>query len=323
MVLITGAAGFIGYHTSIKFIENKIKVVGIDNINNYYSTKLKLDRIKNLKKNKFKKYFRFYKTDITDQKKMEKIFKKEKIKYVIHLAAQAGVRYSLIEPYSYTKNNLMGTSVILELSRKYRIKDLFLASTSSVYGLNKRYPFHEGLNTDSPAQYYAATKKSNEVMTFSYSHLFKLRATIFRFFTVYGPWGRPDMALFKFTENMLKKKPIQVFNYGNHVRDFTYVEDVSNIILKLYKKKKNYNFNIFNIGNNKPVNLKVYINEIEKNLNIKSKKKYLPLQVGDVYKTFSDSRKIYKFIKYKPKTDVKYGIKKFIEWYINYFKIKK
>tara|TARA_B100000965_G_scaffold397589_1_gene414348 strand:- start:3415 stop:4395 length:981 start_codon:yes stop_codon:yes gene_type:complete len=323
MILITGAAGFIGYHTSKKFLENKMKVVGVDNINNYYSKKLKLDRIKNLKKSKFKNYFKFYKVDITDEKRMEKIFKKEKIKFVIHLAAQAGVRYSLVNPNSYTKNNLLGTSTILELSRKYKIKDLYLASTSSVYGLNKKYPFSENLNTDRPGQYYAATKKSNEVMAFSYSHLFKLRSTVFRFFTVYGPWGRPDMALFKFTNNMIKRKPIPVFNYGNHVRDFTYVEDVANILFKVFKKKKNYNFNIFNIGNNKPVNLKVYIKEIEKNLNIKSKKKLLPLQTGDVYKTFSDSNKLYKFIKYKPKTDVKYGIKEFVKWYINYFNIKK
>uniref|UniRef100_UPI00094CCE69 NAD-dependent epimerase/dehydratase family protein n=1 Tax=Pelagibacter ubique TaxID=198252 RepID=UPI00094CCE69 len=289
----------------------------------YYSKKLKIDRIKNLRKNKFNQYFKFYKTDITNQKSMEKIFSREKIKYVVHLAAQAGVRYSLINPNSYTKNNLIGTAIILELSKKYKIKDLFLASTSSVYGLNKEYPFKENLKTDSPAQYYAATKKSNEVMAFSYSQLYKLRTTVLRFFTVYGPWGRPDMALFKFTANMLKKKSIPVFNYGNHIRDFTYVEDVANIIFKIFKKKKKYNFNIFNVGNNKPVNLKIYIKEIEKNLNVKSKKQLLPLQTGDVYKTFSDSSKLYKFIKYKPKTNVSYGIKEFIKWYINYFKVKK
>ena len=323
MILITGSAGFIGYHTTKKFIENKIKVIGVDNINDYYSKKLKIDRIKNLRKNKFNQYFKFYKTDITNQKSMEKIFSREKIKYVVHLAAQAGVRYSLINPNSYTKNNLIGTAIILELSKKYKIKDLFLASTSSVYGLNKEYPFKENLKTDSPAQYYAATKKSNEVMAFSYSQLYKLRTTVLRFFTVYGPWGRPDMALFKFTANMLKKKSIPVFNYGNHIRDFTYVEDVANIIFKIFKKKKKYSFNIFNVGNNKPVNLKIYIKEIEKNLNIKSKKKFLPLQTGDVYKTFSDSSKLYKFIKYKPKTNVNYGIKEFIKWYINYFKVKK
>ena len=316
--LITGSAGFIGFHLSKKLLSEGFNVLGVDNLNNYYDQKIKQDRNNILKK--YKNY-RFNKIDIKDYKKLDRIFKKNSIHGVVNLAAQAGVRYSLKNPRSYIENNINGFFNILELSKKYRVKKFIYASTSSIYGLQKRFPLKENFNTDNPIQLYAATKKSNELMATSYSHLYKMDTIGLRFFTVYGPWGRPDMALFKFTKNIIKGKPIEVFNKGKHERDFTYVDDIVNGIFNIINNKKSrFGAKIFNIGNGKKIKLLKYIQLIEKNLDRKSKKKFLPLQKGDVIKTLSDTKLIKKHYNYQPKTNVSYGVKKFIEWYISYFK---
>ena len=334
-ILVTGSAGFIGFHLSIKLLNMGKEVVGIDNINNYYDPKLKNSRLKILKKYKS---FNFYKIDIQNENKLKKVFIKNKIKYVINLAAQAGVRYSLINPKSYINTNIIGFYNILNLSRIYKVKHFVSASTSSVYGALKNLPFKESYSTDHPIQLYAATKKSNEIIAHSYSHIYNIPTTGLRFFTVYGPWGRPDMALFKFTKNILLKKKIEVFNFGKHTRDFTYVEDiVQGIIKSIYnipKSNKNFNFKkpllsyssapftIYNIGNGKSVKLMKYIREIENYLKIKSKKKFLKLQKGDIQDTHSDLTKIKKKLNYKSTTSVKEGVKKFLDWYLLYYKIK-
>ena len=316
--LITGSAGFIGFHLSKKLLSEGFNVLGVDNLNNYYDQRIKQDRNKILKK--YKNY-RFNKIDIKDYKKLDRIFKKNSIHGVVNLAAQAGVRYSLKNPRSYIENNINGFFNILELSKKYRVKKFIYASTSSIYGLQKKFPLKENFNTDNPIQLYAATKKSNELMATSYSHLYKMDTIGLRFFTVYGPWGRPDMALFKFTKNIIKGKPIEVFNKGKHERDFTYVDDIVNGIFNIINNKKSrFGAKIFNIGNGKKIKLLKYIQLIEKNLDRKSKKKFLPLQKGDVIKTLSDTKLIKKHYNYQPKTNVSYGVKKFIEWYISYFK---
>ena len=316
--LITGSAGFIGFHLSKKLLSEGFNVLGVDNLNNYYDQRIKQDRNKILKK--YKNY-KFNKIDIKDYKKLYKIFKKNSIHGVVNLAAQAGVRYSLKNPRSYIENNINGFFNILELSKKYRVKKFIYASTSSIYGLQKKFPLKENFNTDNPIQLYAATKKSNELMATSYSHLYKMDTVGLRFFTVYGPWGRPDMALFKFTKNIIKGKPIEVFNKGKHERDFTYVDDIVNGIFNIIiKKKSKFGAKIFNIGNGKKIKLLKYIQLIEKNLNRKSKKKFLPLQKGDVIKTHSDTKLIKKHYNYEAKTEVSYGVKKFIEWYVSYFK---
>tara|TARA_B100000989_G_scaffold259306_1_gene209443 strand:- start:960 stop:1928 length:969 start_codon:yes stop_codon:yes gene_type:complete len=316
--LITGSAGFIGFHLSKKLLSEGFNVLGVDNLNNYYDQKIKQDRNNILKK--YKNY-RFNKIDIKDYKKLDRIFKKNSIHGVVNLAAQAGVRYSLKNPRSYIENNINGFFNILELSKKYRVKKFIYASTSSIYGLQKKFPLKENFNTDNPIQLYAATKKSNELMATSYSHLYKMDTIGLRFFTVYGPWGRPDMALFKFTKNIIKGKPIEVFNKGKHERDFTYVDDIVNGIFNIINNKKSrFGAKIFNIGNGKKIKLLKYIQLIEKNLDRKSKKKFLPLQKGDVIKTLSDTKLIKKHYNYQPKTNVSYGVKKFIEWYISYFK---
>ncbi len=316
--LITGSAGFIGFHLSKKLLSEGFNVFGVDNLNNYYDQKIKQDRNKILKK--YKNY-KFNKIDIKDYKKLDMIFKKNSIIGVVNLAAQAGVRYSLKNPRSYIENNINGFFNILELSKKYKIKKFIYASTSSIYGLQKKFPLKENFNTDNPIQLYAATKKSNELMATSYSHLYKMDTIGLRFFTVYGPWGRPDMALFKFTKNIIKGKPIEVFNKGKHERDFTYVDDIVNGIFNIIiNKKSKFGAKIFNIGNGKKIKLLKYIQLIEKNLNQKSKKKFLPLQKGDVIKTHSDTKLIKKHYNYEAKTEVSYGVKKFIEWYVSYFK---
>ena len=247
--LITGSAGFIGFHLSKKLLSEGFNVLGVDNLNNYYDQKIKQDRNNILKK--YKNY-RFNKIDIKDYKKLDRIFKKNSIHGVVNLAAQAGVRYSLKNPRSYIENNINGFFNILELSKKYRVKKFIYASTSSIYGLQKKFPLKENFNTDNPIQLYAATKKSNELMATSYSHLYKMDTIGLRFFTVYGPWGRPDMALFKFTKNIIKGKPIEVFNKGKHERDFTYVDDIVNGIFNIINNKKSrFGAKIFNIGNGK------------------------------------------------------------------------
>jgi len=317
-ILITGAAGFIGYHLSKKILNKNTEVIGIDNINNYYDINLKKNRIKELKKNK---KFQFYKIDICEYKKLNDIVKKNKIKYIIHLAAQAGVRYSIKDPRTYFKSNLEGFFNVLEISRHNNIKHLIYASTSSVYGDSKKFPLSETNRTDKPLSFYAATKKSNEVMAHSYSYIYKLPCTGVRFFTVYGPFGRPDMALFKFTKNILNNQPIELYNKGNHFRDFTYIDDIVDGIYSLIKKqsKKSIPYEIFNIGNGTPNKLLDYLKHIENNLNKISKTKKLPLQVGDIVKTHSNINKLKKFTSYKPKTNIKIGISRFIEWYKDYY----
>ncbi len=319
-ILVTGAAGFIGYHLIKKILNKNKKVIGIDNINSYYDTNLKKDRINNLKK--YKK-FSFYKIDLSNYKKLNDIVKKNKINIIIHLAAQAGVRYSIKYPRTYFKSNLEGFFNILEISKDNKVKHLIYASTSSVYGDSKKFPLNENDRTDQPLSFYAATKKSNEVMAHSYSHIYKLPCTGVRFFTVYGPFGRPDMALFKFTKNIINNHSIELFNNGKHLRDFTYVDDIVDGIYSLINKqsKKTIPYEIFNIGNGTPKKLLDYLKYIEKNLKKKSKTKRLPLQVGDVVKTHSNINKLKKYTGYKPKTNIKIGIEKFIEWYKDYYKI--
>ena len=331
-ILITGCAGFIGFHVCKKFLEKNYVVYGLDNINKYYDINLKKNRIKQLKK--FKK-FKLFKIDLSNKTQLKKIFKNYSFSKVINLAAQAGVRYSLINPESYVKSNLIGFFNLIELSKTHKIKHFIYASTSSVYGMNNKQTLSEKDPVDHPIQFYAATKRSNELIAHSYSHLFNLPTTGLRFFTVYGPWGRPDMALFLFTKNILKNKPINVFNYGNHVRDFTYVEDIAKSVYlisnktphKKKNKKKYYAFEssapfrVLNIGNNKPVKLLNYIKQIELKLKKKAIKRYLPLQKGDIKKTLSDSSLLSKIIKFKPKTSIKHGINKFIDWYLDYYNV--
>jgi len=321
--LVTGAAGFIGMHTSSKLLKLNYQVVGIDNLNNYYSKRLKLDRLKILKK--FKK-FNFFKINIESKTKLENIFSKFKPTHVLHFAAQPGVRYSLKNPEAYTKSNLVGFSNILEICRNKKIKHLVLASSSSVYGGIKKFPFSESQNVDKPISFYAATKKSNELMAHAYSHLYKIPVTCLRFFTVYGPFGRPDMSPFLFTKAINNGIPIKVFNKGKMFRDFTYIEDIVEAIIKISKKPPKITtktlapYKIFNIGNNKPINLITYINIIEKALGKKGIKKYFPMQKGDMKYTHANISQLKSWIKFKPKTNMNKGISNFIKWYRNYYK---
>ena len=322
-ILITGAAGFIGFHTSIKLLEKDHKVYGIDSLNNYYSVKIKKDRLKLLKK-LGKKNFCFFKNNLTNENYIIKIIKKYKISVIIHLAAQAGVRHSLKNPMDYVKNNIIPTTNLLEACKKTRkIKHFLLASTSSVYASSTKTPFNENDPADFPLQFYAATKRSTELMAHSYSHLYNIPFTILRFFTVYGPYGRPDMALFKFTKNIIKNQSIELFNKGRHLRDFTYVDDIVDGIFSLIKKHsvKSIPYEIFNIGNGSPKKLLDYLKFIEKNLKRKAKIKKLPLQTGDIIKTHSDIKKLKKLTGYNPKININIGIKKFIEWYKDYYKV--
>ena len=332
-ILVTGAVGFIGFHLSKKLILNGHTVIGIDSINNYYDTKIKFDRLKILKNVSNK--FIFKKGDISNSSFVEKIFKKFKIDQVVNLAAQAGVRYSIKNPKAYLESNLIGFFHILDCSNRYKVNHLIYASTSSVYGNNSKLPFKESRHADHPIQFYAATKRSNELMAHSYSSLYKLPTTGLRFFTVYGPWGRPDMALFIFTKNILEGKKIDLFNYGNHIRDFTYVDDIVEPILRLINKPINLKnkkikltdpsespapFRIYNIGNNDPKKLMQFVRAIEKKLEIKAKINFKPLQKGDVYETYADTSKLLLATKYKSKTNMEKGIGNFVDWFRDYYK---
>ena len=332
-IIVTGAAGFIGMHVSRRLLNHGHNVIAVDNMNTYYDKTLKQNRLRS-----FSNYrnFIFYEQDISDKNAILDIFSQAKAECVINLAAQAGVRYSLIDPDAYGRSNLIGFLNILEACRISNISHLIYASSSSIYGSNEEKPFKEIHNTDHPVSLYGATKKANEIMAHSYSHLFQLPTTGLRFFTVYGPWGRPDMALFKFTKAILEDKPINIHNHGNMVRDFTYIDDVADAITQLINipatADVNYNthtpdanisnspWRIFNIGNGKPTSLMNYISAIEKALGKEAKKNFLPFQQGEVLETAADTQSLENWIGFKPKTPVVQGVEKFIEWYRSYYK---
>jgi len=318
-ILVTGCAGFIGFHISVFLLKKNIYVTGIDNIDNFYDIKLKKNRLKILKSYR---NFSFSKFDLIHKTKLNLFVKKNRIKIIIHLAAQAGVRYSVKNPNAYFKSNTEVFFNVLEVSRIQKIKHLMFASTSSVYGENDNYPTPETSNTEKPMSIYAATKKSNETMAYAYSNIFKLPCTGMRFFTVYGPYGRPDMALFKFTKNIIEKKNIELFNNGNHARDFTYINDVIKGIFGIINKpqKNSIPFNIVNIGSGQSIKLKEFVKLIEKNLGVRAKIKKLTFQKGDIKKTHSDIKKLNSYTGYEPKVGIEVGIKKFIDWYKEYYK---
>ena len=316
-ILVTGAAGFIGFHTCLS-LQTKHKVYGLDNLNNYYDVNLKKSRLKILKKNK---NFEFLKTDIQN-KNLHNKFKRVKLDIIINLAAQAGVRHSLKEPFSYIDSNILGQINLLEFAKKIKIKKFIYASSSSVYGGNEKMPFSVKDRVDKPISLYAASKKSTELLAECYSHLFKIKCIGLRFFTVYGPWGRPDMATFIFTKKILENKKINIFNYGNMKRDFTYIDDIVKGIKGAVNLKGDYKHKIYNLGNNKPEDLKRFISIIEKNLKVKAKRNLLPIQPGDVVKTSANIDESKRELNFNPKTSVDEGIPKFIEWYKQYYKIK-
>ncbi len=319
-ILVTGAAGFIGYSLCKHLLKGNNKVFGLDNFNNYYDKKLKYNRYKDLKK--VNSSFKIYKINLENINKVNFIFQKHKFDYVYHFAAQAGVRYSINDPDLYFKTNIFGFYNVLKCCEKFKVKHLIFASSSSVYG-DKLSKSSESDNTDHPLQFYAATKKSNEVMAHSFSNIYKLPTTAVRFFTIYGPWGRPDMSLFKFTNSILNKKIVYLYNSGNHKRDFTYIDDIVVPLKKLMKKqlKNEIPFQIFNLGNGESVSLKKFLNELKKTLKLKPKIKYLNKQKGDVKNTLSDNLKSKKKLNFKSSTNYKKGIKKFVKWYLNYYKI--
>ena len=331
-ILITGSSGFIGFHLTKLFLEKKHKVHGYDSMNNYYDVKLKKARL-----NILKKYhnFSFTKANLENEKMLKKIFKRFKPKIVIHLAAQAGVRYSIDKPRVYLDSNIIGTYNVIEASHLLKVKHLIMASSSSVYGANKNVPFKEIDKTETQLSIYASTKKANESMAHSYSNIWKIPITMLRFFTVYGPWGRPDMALFKFTKGILTNKKIDIYNKGKMFRDFTYIDDIIKGIELLIdkvpsnKKLNKYSndslspvapFRILNIGNSKKVFLLDFINQLEKELGKKAIRNYMPLQKGDVKLTLSNTSLLRKITSYKADTNYKLGIKKFLNWYKDYYK---
>ena len=329
---VTGSAGFIGSSVCIKLLERGDNVIGVDNHNDYYDPKVKDARLERLTKHS---NYQHYKIDLSDQKSLNKLFENHKIKKVINLAAQAGVRYSIENPLAYINSNIVGFAHILENCRNHDVEHLVYASTSSVYGANTKMPFSEHDSANHPLSVYAASKKSNELMAHTYSYLHKLPTTGLRFFTVYGPWGRPDMALFKFTKAILEEKSIDVFNHGNHTRDFTYIDDIVEGVIKTLDNTATSNikwnsdqpdsasskapWRIYNIGNNNPVKLMDYIEALEKALGKKAKINFLPLQPGDVPDTFANVSNLTKNFHYKPSTSVIDGISNFIKWYKDYY----
>jgi len=321
-ILVTGCAGFIGFHLCLNFFKKKnYQVFGIDNLNEYYDIDLKKNRLKILKKNK---NFSFYKINFCDYEKLITNFNKNNYDCVVHLGAQAGVRYSIMNPSTYLKNNVDGFFNILETSRLTKIKHLLFASSSSVYGNSVNFPLSENEFTDTPMSFYAASKKSNEILAHSYSNIYKLPITGLRFFTVYGPFGRPDMSLFLFTKAILNNKKIFLFNSGNHTRDFTYVDDVAKSIEKLIRKKPKTKipFDIYNIGSDSPIHLKSFLSILEKFLGKKAKIINKPMQKGDVIKTHANVDKLKKRVGFKPITSIESGIKSFVEWYLEYYNLK-
>ncbi|WP_179354454.1 NAD-dependent epimerase [Winogradskyella vidalii] len=337
-ILVTGAAGFIGYYVSKILLSKGHQVIGLDNINDYYDVNLKYDRLLELgiDKAEASKFntdcksktsdFGFIRMNLENREELPKLFEKEKFDIVCNLAAQAGVRYSLENPETYVDSNLVGFLNILECCRNNNIKHLVYASSSSVYGMNKKIPFSTEDNVDYPISLYAATKKSNELMAHTYSHLFKIPTTGLRFFTVYGPWGRPDMAMFLFTDAIVNDRPIKVFNHGNMERDFTYIDDIVEGVVRVIEKpaterieEKNY-YKVYNIGNNNSVKLLDFIKEIEVNLNKEATKNMMEMQPGDVERTWADVDELIKDYNYSPNTSIKNGVKSFIDWFKDYYK---
>lgn len=315
--LITGAAGFIGFHLSKKFCEEGIEVSGIDNLNPYYNVKLKEDRLNELSRYK---NFRFIKLDLNDKENLERAFEKYKFENVINLAAQPGVRYSITNPEESIRNNINAFFNLLECCRKFKVRSLIFASSSSVYGNSSKTPFSIKENVDHPVSLYAATKKSNELMAYTYHHLYNIPVTGLRFFTVYGPWGRPDMAYFKFTEKILKGEKIDIYNFGKMERDFTYIDDVTESIFRLVNKELKNEYRLFNIGGEHPVNLLYFIETLEKSLGKNAIKNLCEMQPGDVLVTCSDSSELSDYTGFKPSVRIEEGIKKFVDWYRNYYK---
>jgi UDP-glucuronate 4-epimerase len=333
-ILVTGAAGFIGSAFALRLLERGDTVYGIDNMNDYYDVRLKEAR---LQRTKDRRHFEFQKLDIIDRGAMAELFQKQKFDAVMHLAAQAGVRYSITNPQSYIDSNLVGFGNILEGCRHSGVKHLVFASSSSVYGANTKLPFSEHDNVDHPVSLYAATKKANELMAHCYSHLYDLPCTGLRFFTVYGPWGRPDMALFKFTKGILEGDPIPVFNHGKMIRDFTYIDDIVEGIVRVIDRPASPNpgwsgktpdpatsyarYRIYNIGNNQPVELMHYIEVLEKCLGKKAKFQMLPMQEGDVPATSANVESLENDVGFRPRTSVEQGITRFVEWYKSYHRV--
>jgi len=331
-IVVTGSAGFIGSSVCFKLLERGDNVIGVDNHNDYYDPKIKDARLERL--SKYPNY-QHHKVDLSDQKKLENIFKNCNPQKVVNLAAQAGVRYSIENPLAYISSNIVGFANILENCRHYQIEHLVYASTSSVYGANTKMPFSEHHSANHPLSVYAASKKSNELMAHTYSHLYKIPTTGLRFFTVYGPWGRPDMALFKFTKAILEEKPIDVFNHGKHTRDFTYIDDIVEGVIKTLDNHATSNLNwnsnqpdpassnapwcVYNIGNNQPVKLMSYIDALEKALGKKAKINFLPLQPGDVQDTYASVDNLKEKFNYKPSTSVFEGVSNFVKWYKGYY----
>jgi len=334
-ILVTGAAGFIGFHVCKQLLERGEEVTGIDNMNDYYDVSLKEARLSMLLPYAG---FRFVRMDIADRSAMEELFRTGAFEKVVNLAAQAGVRYSLINPHAYIESNIVGFTNILEGCRHNGVKHLVYASSSSVYGANETMPFSVHDNVDHPLSLYAASKKANELMAHTYSHLYNLPTTGLRFFTVYGPWGRPDMALFLFTDAIVNNKPIKVFNFGKHRRDFTFVDDITEGIIRTLDHTAEPNpewsglkpdpgtsrapWRVYNIGNSSPVDLMDYIKAIEDQLGRTAEKEYLPLQPGDVPDTYADVDQLMQDVNYKPETTVQQGIKRFVAWYKEYYKVQ-
>lgn len=332
-VLVTGAAGFIGMHVSQVLLARGDTVVGLDNLNDYYDPQIKRDRLARLTPSDA---FRFEQIDIADRPDIERLFASHGFDKVVHLAAQAGVRYSLTNPHAYIQSNVVGFTNVLEGCRHNGVKHLVYASSSSVYGGNTHLPFSEHHNVDHPVSLYAATKKANELMAHTYSHLYGLPTTGLRFFTVYGPWGRPDMALFLFTKAILERRPIDVFNHGQMVRDFTFVDDIVEGVVRVLDRdavpgagydpslpdpaRSNVPYRIFNIGNNSPVKLMEFVDAIEAALGVPAQKRFLPLQDGDVPATFADVSELTEWTGFRPATPIAQGVGKFVQWYRAYFK---
>ena len=333
-ILVTGAAGFIGMHVALRLLERGDEVVGIDNLNDYYDVQLKLDRLAQLTRHA---NFSFQKLDLADRREIEKLFNSAGFHRVINLAAQAGVRYSLENPHAYVISNLVGFMNLLEMCRNNHVEHLVYASSSSVYGANTRMPFSTHHNVDHPVSLYAATKKANELMAHSYSHLYGIPTTGLRFFTVYGPWGRPDMALFLFTRAILEGRPIDVFNFGQMQRDFTYIDDITEGVIRVTDKTAESNpewsgvnpdpssskapYRLYNIGNNRPVQLMRLIEVLEDCLGRKARKNFLPLQPGDVLTTYADIDDLARDADFSPVTPIEVGVRRFTDWYCSYYRV--